>query len=188
MSMSRGSQAGRLSGLACLGGALVTLIAMLVVSPTSALAEVGQPATYRYTQTIPAPPASSYSGSGGGDGWALAMTPEAVYSVFRQSPQLGVACHLQSDGSACWAPKVIRDANSNDFAISGQPGLWLDQASGHLYVYATRSSDATAGVVCVDTTKPAADPNPFCGFSGAPRVIVGDNGWGFSFVAAVLTG
>src|SRR5690242_14310100 len=30
---------------------------------------------YTATQTIPVPPASTYAGSGGGDGWGLAMTP-----------------------------------------------------------------------------------------------------------------
>lgn len=45
------------------------------------------------------------------------------------------------------------------------PGLQFDQASGHLYVFATRRSDATGGVVCIDTTRPAATVNPFCGFT-----------------------
>ena len=85
--------------------------------------------------------------------------------MFHHSSQLQVACHLQSDASSCWSPKTIRDAAAHDFAISGQPGLWLDQATAHLYVFATRSFDTTAGVVCIDTTQPAGNLNPFCGFT-----------------------
>lgn len=140
---------------------LVMCTAVLLILPAAASADV----TYSYTQTIPVPPASSYAGSGGGDGWAVAMTPTAVYNVFHHSSRLQVACHLQSDASACWSPKTIRDAGAHDFAISGQPGLWLDQANGHLFVYATRPFDATAGVVCIDTTQPAGNLNPFCGFT-----------------------
>jgi hypothetical protein len=129
-------------------------------------------AIYSATQTIPVPPASSYEGSGGGDGWAVAMTPTAVYNVFHHASDLQVACHLQSDASECWAPKTITDGSGNDFAISGQPGLQIDQASGHLYVFATRASDATGGVVCIDTTQPASTANPFCGFTAL--TVVGD--------------
>ncbi|HET6965920.1 MAG TPA: hypothetical protein VFH58_14190, partial [Acidimicrobiales bacterium] len=122
---------------------------------------------------IPAPPASSFEGSAGGDGWALAFTPSAVYNVFHHQQTLQVACHNQADASPCWSPKTITDtANSDNFAVGGQPGLWMDQGSGHLFVFASEYSGsasagtaATAGVVCVDTTQPAATANPFCGFT-----------------------
>jgi hypothetical protein len=143
---------------------IAVLITLLVLPAAGALA-ASPSATYSFTQTIPVPPASSYTGSGGGDGWALAMTPTAVYNVFHHSSTLQVACHLQADASPCWAPKTITDASSNGFSTSGQPGLWLDQTTGHLFVYATRPSDASAGVVCIDTTQPAANPDPFCGFT-----------------------
>jgi hypothetical protein len=122
-------------------------------------------ASYSMTQTIPVPPASSYSGSGGGDGWAVAMTPAAVYNVFHHSGQFTVACHKQSDATPCWNPKTIVDDNNGGFATSGQPGLYLDQASAKLYVYATRNADQSGGVVCVDTVKADQDANPFCGFT-----------------------
>ena len=121
------------------------------------------PATYSATQTTPVPPASSYAGSAGGDGWAVALTPTAVYNVFHHASTLQVACHLQSDASACWSPKTITGPNATQFAVGGHPGLAL--RNGRLYVYATRSSDSTAGVVCIDTTQPASNLNPFCGFT-----------------------
>ncbi len=110
--------------------------------------------------------ASSYSGSGGGDGWAIALSQTSVYNVFHHSSILQVACHYQADASPCWEePKTITDETEDDFATSGQPGLWLNQNTGHLYVFATRTSDQTAGVVCIDTTQPPEDPDPFCGFT-----------------------
>jgi Subtilase family len=111
--------------------------------------------------------AISYAGSGGGDGWAVALTPNAVYNVFHHDSSLQLACHFQADASPCWFPETetIRDDDGNGFASSGQPGMWLDQTSRRLYVYATRSSDERSGVVCIDTIEAATDPNPFCGFT-----------------------
>jgi Subtilase family len=112
--------------------------------------------------------ASSYSGSGGGDGWAIALSQTSVYNVFHHSDILQIACHFQADASPCWESpetETITDDSGDDFATSGQPGLWLDQNTGHLFVFATRTPDQTAGVVCIDTTKAAENPDPFCGFT-----------------------
>jgi hypothetical protein len=122
-------------------------------------------ATYTATQTVPVPPASDYAGSGGGDGWAVALSNTQVFNVFHHNSQLQVVCHNQSDASTCWGPTVITDASGNGFATGGQPGLYLDQNTGKLYVYATRSSDGTGGVVCIDTTQGASSSDPFCGFT-----------------------
>jgi hypothetical protein len=127
--------------------------------------------TYSATQTIPVPPASTYTGSGGGDGWAVALSAGAVYNVFHHSSSLIVACHQQSDASACWSPETITDANGHQFATSSHPGMWLDQSTGKLYVFATRD-DSTAGVVCIDTTQAATNSDPFCGFIAL--TVVGD--------------
>ena len=162
-------------------GVLLSVVAALSVSATAALA--AQSTTYQATIVIPVPPASSFQGSGGGDGWGLAMTPTAVYNVFHhQDTSLQVACHLQSDASACWPTKTITDGSGNGFASQGDPGLFLDQATGHLFVFATRLSDLTGGVVCIDTTQPAANLDPFCGFTQLTGV--GEAASGISEVSA----
>jgi len=135
----------------------------LLALPSAALA--AGTATFSATETIPVPPVSSFAASGGGDGWAVAMSPTQVFNVFHHQPQLTVACHEQSDASPCWAPETITDADGNNFSTSGQPGLWLDQSTGKLYVFATRVSDGTGGVVCIDTTQAATNSDPFCGFT-----------------------
>jgi hypothetical protein len=121
------------------------------------------------------PPASNFAGSSGGDGWDIALTPTAVYNVFHHDGRaLNLACHNQVDASKCWDTdsKVITDASGNGFTGSSHPGLYLDQATGKLYIYTTRTSDSTAGVVCVDTNQPPA--SLFCGFT--PLSAVGDGG------------
>ena len=144
-------------------------LAMLV------LAQAASATTYTATQTIPVPPSSTFPGaSGGGDGWAVALSNTQVFNVFHHQGYLGVECHNQADGSTCWPddPTYITDGSGDNFATSGQPGMYLDQAHGKLYVYATRSSDDTAGVVCVDVSNPTADPT-FCGFTALSAVGAG---------------
>ena len=155
------------ASLACVTAA--ALGAIVTVAPGKAAASTAtrsaSTTTYSATETIPVPPASTYAGSGDGDGWGVALSATDVYNVFHHSGSLQMACHRQSDASQCWSPETITDQSGNGFATSGQPGLWLNQATGRLYVYATRTSDNTGGVVCIDTTQAAANSDPFCGFT-----------------------
>lgn len=167
---------------AALLGALaaVTAVLGLVVASPGAAGAAPATVTYTNTQTIPVPPASSYAGSGGGDGWSLAFSATEVYNVFHHQGTLQVACHLQSDASACYSPITVTDAGGHNFGSSGHPGMYFDSASKHLYVYATRD-DSTAGVVCFDTAQ--ATTAPFCGFTALTAVGHGDY-QSISFVSA----
>ena len=139
------------------------LLASVAGTGTSSAATV----TYKAQVTIPVAPASDFASSGGGDGYDVSLTPEAVYNVYHHNSDLRVACHKQVDASNCWtlAYKVVQDGGGNDFATSNQSSTVIDPANGHLYTYATRSSDGVRGVVCVDTTLPADATNLFCGFT-----------------------
>ena len=156
--------------LALIVGGCLALGTQAVAGATAA----GSTVSYSSTVTIPAPPSSNFAGaSAGGDGWAVALTTTQLFNVFHHQTTLMVNCHNQSDASACWSSyKTITDSSGNNFSTSGQPGLSIDQQTGHLFVYATRTSDHTAGVVCIDTTQPATNPDPFCGFT--PLSAVGD--------------
>ena len=81
-----------------------------------------------------------------------------------------MACHLQSDASACWSPITVTDGDGRHFYTSGHSGTHLDRDSGHLFIYANRTADQTVGVVCFDTRSPQA--SPFCGFT--PLTSAGD--------------
>jgi len=192
--------------LAVLIGVGVLLGAAAAAAPAASAATTTGGVVYSAQLNIPAPPSSNFAGSAGGDGWGLAFTPTAVYNVFHHQSTLQVACHLQTDSTSCWtSPKTITDGSGDNFATSGQPGLWLDQKNGHLYVFATRTTDATAGVVCIDTTKPATDADPFCGFtplsafgqapinpggysSVSDPVVVGSDWYSFNAVNGTPTG
>ncbi len=115
-------------------------------------------------------------------------------------------CHDQSTGASCWGgPKTITDGSGHNFATSNLPGLYLDQASGHLFVYAVRTSDDSAGVVCIDTTQPAsasgaqlfcgytrltsANQAPFVSYAGVSNPAqFGSNWYAFNEVAGTGTG
>src|SRR5438270_3983245 len=161
----------KLTAMASLSGALMLGLAGLGAVPARAGQQI---VTYSAVENIPAPPATNFAGSSGGDGWGLAFTPDAVYNVFHHSATLQVACHLQADASSCAGyPKTITDpVSGDDFSSAAMPGLWVNPATQHLYVFATEydptapgPQPGTAGVVCLDTTQPASDANPFCGFT-----------------------
>jgi hypothetical protein len=199
-----GSGTGRRGAASLLLSATVmicVLLALVGAASTASAAEENT-TTYTATETFPVPPASSFAGSGGGDGWAVALSKEQVYNVFHHSAVLTVACHKQSDASACYSPITVTDAKSNNFATSGHPGMFLDQKTGKLYVYATRSSDGTAGVVCFDTGLALKAENPFCGFTELTPVgqgpidpseisglsvpmLIGTHWYSFNFVTGV---
>jgi hypothetical protein len=148
---------------------VVAALACLLVLSVGAASASAALTTYSATESLPVPPASNFAGAGAGDGWAVALSDTAVYNVFHHQEFLGVSCHLQENAEPCWAPRtydtITEPGSPEGFATSGQPGLYLSPSTGKLYVYATRRDDSTAGVVCIDTTQPASDEDPFCGFT-----------------------
>ncbi len=172
------------------------LTAMLVLGAGVLAARVpgaaAESVVYTAQITVPAPPASNFSGaSGGGDGWGLAFTSTQVFNVFHHDSVMSVNCHNQSDATACWTGfKTVVDASNGNFATAYAPGLFVDQATGKLYVPGVRASDSTGGVVCIDTTLPAAATGAqlFCGFTalGAAGDSVGGGSDGLS--APVIVG
>jgi hypothetical protein len=151
----RSVSAARLMSIACVS----CLLALgMAASAHAALSE------YSATKTIPVPPASNFAGSGGGDGWAVALSSSAVYNVFHHNDVIEVACHDQANAEPCAGyPKTVSEPGGSQFRSQGQPGLYLDQRTGKLYVFGTRESDNTGGVVCIDTNSSESDP--FCGFT-----------------------
>ncbi len=117
------------------------------------------------------PPAANFGASTSGDGWNVGLDWTNVYNVFHHDTVLVVACHNQFTAAVCAGyPKTVTDTSGNSFSTSGQPGVYVDQNTDHIYVPATRVTDNTGGVVCIDATSTAA--NPFCGF--VPLTAVGD--------------
>lgn len=146
--------------------ALLAAVAAVVVFAAILTGSAGA-GTYTQVQTLPVPPASSFAGSGGGDGWAITLSSDKVFNVFHHNSQLTVNCNLQATATACWTygAETVTDGNGSGFSTGMHPGASFDDATGKLYVYGTRNADSTSGVVCFDTVLAATNPNPFCGFT-----------------------
>lgn len=174
-------------GLAGLGRAAIVAAALMLVLASSAAA---QTTTYTAEETIPVPPASNYAGGGGGDGWAIELSDDEVFNVFHHDDNVRLSCHKQSDASECYPARTILDANGNNFFGGATPSMYLDEDTGKLYVYTSRGSDNTAGVLCVDTELAHTDPNPFCGYT--PLTPPGEanvpGGYYYGVTNAVLVG
>ena len=155
----------------CIAAFSITTVGFCVIPIAEASA-----ATMTYsavTAIAPATPAQ-FQGSGGGDGWGLAFTSSEIFQIFHHSQIMQVNCHVQATAEVCpenQYPVTITD-NTQDafagdnFAVPGQPSLYIDPVSGKLFAFGTANGtngNNTAGVVCVDTNSTAADP--FCGFT-----------------------
>ena len=143
---------------------VVGVLAAMLATAGGAAAET---ATYSQVVTIPVAPASDFAGFGGGDGWDISLTPDAVYNVYHHNRETRVACHLQSDASACWAEafKIVRDGDNNDFRTPNHSSTFLDNDAGKLYSYGVRTSDNVRGVVCADVALAVDATDLFCGFT-----------------------
>ncbi len=196
-----------------LKGAVGLLLATIVglfgagaVLPATAGATTGI-ATYSASLTQPGALATSF---GSTDGWAVAVSSTRVFNITHHQPTLQVACHNEIDGSLCWPgmeTKTVTDGVHN-FATSVGAGMYLNQTTGHLYVFADETdgtgADTTAGVACIDTNLPATATGEqiFCGFTAlsAPGdapialypgltapVVIGNSWYSFNEVAGVGT-
>ncbi|HEX4979415.1 MAG TPA: hypothetical protein VFV35_05050 [Acidimicrobiales bacterium] len=157
----------RMLGIAA---AVALLLVGVFVTTAGAVAE---PVTYSATVTVPAPPASDFPGaSGGGDGWAVALSADRLYNVFHHDSATRLNCRKQADAAQCWSPKTITDDTGGNYRTSIAPGLFLAQDTGKLYVPVTRAADNTAGVLCIDTSQPddATGAEMFCGFTALSGV------------------
>jgi hypothetical protein len=194
--------------LTAAAGAVTSAAALDAANASGASAATASPSatvSYSATQSFPLAGGSKFTDASG-DGWDTALSSTAVYNVFHHQSVLQVDCHNQSTGASCWdGPKTVTDGSGDNFATSNLPGLYLNQATGHLFVYAVRTSDDSAGVVCIDTTQPASASGKqlFCGYTRltaagqAPFVYysgvsnpaqVGSNWYAFNEVAGSGTG
>jgi Ca2+-binding RTX toxin-like protein len=161
---------GRRIGALAASGAVAASLAVVGVVTTAVPAGAADTVVYERDQTIPVPPASTYSGSGGGDGWNIVLSDTQVFNVFHHSSNVTVACHQQSDAAECYPARTLIDANNHHFGASGHSSAYYDAGTQHVYLFTVRD-DNTGGVVCFDATTAATEPNPFCGFT--PLTAVG---------------
>ena len=141
------------------GASLAVVGNVISAAPSQAVDIV----TYQRDETIPIPPASTYSGSAGGDGWNVVLSDTEVFNVFHHASDVRVACHKQSDASECYPARTLLDG-THHFGASGHSGAYYDAPTKNVYLFTARD-DNTPGVVCFDTVTAATQANPFCGFT-----------------------
>ncbi|WP_323791546.1 post-COAP-1 domain-containing protein [Nocardioides sp.] len=143
--------------------AVLALVAALLAVGTAPPAQAD--ASYSQTVTLPVPPASSFTGNSGGDGWDLSFDSDRTYNIFHHQV-LRLACLNQVDATSCWPAQTIRDGLNRTFYASQHSGADLDPDSGLIYTYTARS-DRVGGVLCLDPTapNPPTPTNPYCGFT-----------------------
>ena len=116
-----------------------------------------------------APGASSFNGSGGGDGWDVFFSGEKVLNVYHHNGDYNLDCHLRATGVGCG------DVYTN-------PGYQTSGASSGttvgalVYSAVVESESSSAGVLCTDT---ATTPFTSCGFTS----LVGES-YDWSFIGS----
>jgi len=144
--------------------------------------------TYQANAAQPGALTNAYASTPMSDGWAVGLSATQVFNVSHHQLTLQVTCHNQFGGSLCWPNQATKTVTSGsfNFATSVGPGLYMDQASGHLFTFAVETdgtpADNTAGVVCIDTSQPVAATGSqlFCGFT--PLSAKGDASIGFGVI------
>ncbi|MCX6512536.1 MAG: hypothetical protein NT160_05640 [Actinobacteria bacterium] len=153
-------------------------------------ASAAAPAAYRTTILAPAP-SSTFSFSGGGDGWDLAFSKTQFFNIYHHSSHsLTLDCHLKIDGSTCAGfPKDIKDGNAVGFSTAGHPSIAYDSTRHVMYSFTMRG-DGHFGVLCMDPSTTSS----YCGFTdygtdGASStmslsngVVVGTNYYAYDYV------
>lgn len=93
--------------LAALIAAAATMVVFVVMLTGSAGA-----GTYTQVQTLPVPPASSFAGSGGGDGWAVTLSSDKVFNVFHHNN--GTRNNDNTSGVVCF-DTLLAATNPNPY-------------------------------------------------------------------------
>lgn len=155
----------RLSASLAVLGTLMVLFTPGIASATP----VGTVIDYEQTASAVIPQ-SSFGGTAGGDGWALAFTDTNVYNIFHHDV-LTVACRSKTTGVACSGDgysasgtKTVSDGSTRLLVAMGPP-LHIDKITNRLYTMALRQRDSTtgtSGVVEIDLASTSA--NPFVAF------------------------
>ena len=123
--------------------------------------------TQRYTKALNASvPASTFSGSTGGDGWDVFFYDDYVLNIFHHnSSYIGLDCHLRSTGARCdW----VQPDQPGDVAVPRLPDrkplgrLGRRQHRIRLRLHHSERDDRAPGTLCIDLN---VAPPVSCGFT-----------------------
>ena len=142
---------------------VLLLVSNVVAFSGNAAQATGTVTSYSQSAVITPPPASSFAGAAGGDGWGVSFTQDKIYNIFHHNSYVSINCHIQATAAICPSfPLRVRDSNNIDYDSTGSPSMWIDQANQKLYTYVTYPVTNQAGVLCIDIANPGT---PNCGFT-----------------------
>lgn len=121
--------------------------------------------------TIPAPPASAFAGTSGGDGFDVSLVNGRIYNVFHHGAfDFTVACLEESTGDKCdggasspW-PKTLTDSTYGSVGSPGQSWTFVSPDKTKLYGWSQKSFQH-GGIMCMDLTAASNTTNPSCGYT-----------------------
>ena len=129
---------------------VLLLVSNAVAFSGNAAQATGNVTSYTQSAVITPPPASSFAGAAGGDGWGVSFTQDKIYNIFHHNSYVSINCHIQATAAICPSfPLRVRDSNNIDYDSTGSPSMWIDQANQKLYTYATYPVTNKSGVLCI---------------------------------------
>lgn len=119
------------------------------------------------SETVAPIPASTFSGSTGGDGWDVFFYENYVLNIFHHDgAAVKLNCLLRTTGTLCpgFNPNQTSGAAYSQFAgymAGDRSGGWALTTTGKVYAFTSQVSTNTPGVLCIDVT---TAPPSNCGF------------------------
>lgn len=122
-----------------------------------------------YTKAVTSPvPASTFSGSTGGDGWDVFFYDDFVLNIFHhQDGYVALDCHLRSSGARCTGYDPTQTSGAahsrfNGYRAGNRSGGWVDGNTGFAYAYSAEVATGSPGALCMDLN---VAPPTNCGFT-----------------------
>ena len=119
------------------------------------------------SETVAPIPASTFTGSTGGDGWDVFFYENYVLNIFHhQEGYIALNCLLRTTGTLCpgFDPTQTSGANFSRFSgyrAGDRSGGWALTTTGKVYAFTAEVSSGKPGVLCINVT---TAPPSNCGF------------------------
>lgn len=109
-------------------------------------------------------PASTFSGSTGGDGWDTFFYENYVLNIFHHDGQaVKLNCLLRTTGTLCpgFDPTDTAKSQFPGYMAGDRSGGWALTTTGKVYAFTAEIATSKPGVLCIDVT---TAPPTSCGF------------------------
>ena len=118
------------------------------------------------SETVAPIPASTFTGSTGGDGWDVFFYENYVLNIFHHNDYIALNCLLRTTGLLCpgFNPNATSGAAFSRFSgyrAGDRAGGWALTTTGKVYAFTSQTSTNTPGVLCINVT---TAPPSNCGF------------------------